>query len=353
MATTKDPEVVFGNPDSSVEEFCVAHIYGFKGIKEKMDEIKTKFSLTDSTEWRSVVVEAGRRKREQMNGQGKGGQGKGGQGKGGQGNGGQGAGGKGKFAKKDRSKKGKSNNFGKEELSGQNIPKEKKEDGNGSTANDKKNKANGNDKKIAKNNGDEKGEESRNETTNGNAKANAKTNGKNNKNKKNQKNKKNDLKLDESHISAPIKEPETQPKATTVDSFFITESGSNYMSTAVVDRVQADGPDDGLARKERRAKQFGNTITPKAKKFNNFGDGKPNGRGKPAEADGPDHPSWSAKRKQKVIPDFQGKKTKFGATDSKATKPAASTGDVHPSWAAKQKQKPTITEFKGLKTTFD
>lgn len=166
-----------------------------------------------------------------------------------------------------------------------------------------------------------------------------------------------------------------EPAATTtVDPFFITNDGSNYVSTAVIDRTQADGPDDALNRRSRRANRLSNNSAgPKAHakvdKFNksaptlkSFGGSSRNDARKevPDNADADVHPSWSAKRKQKSIPAFQGKKMKFDGSGekpandtTKSTNSGEESSKLHPSWVAKQKLKPVITEFKGSKITFD
>lgn len=162
-----------------------------------------------------------------------------------------------------------------------------------------------------------------------------------------------------------------EPAATTmVDPFFITTDGSSYLSTAVIDRTQADGPDDDLNRRSRRANRLNtysagpkanvnNKSTPQLKSFG--GSSRNNARKDvPEKADVDVHPSWSAKRKQKSIPAFQGKKIKFDGSDDKpptsnTKRPidAEESTKLHPSWVAKQKLKPVITEFKGSKITFD
>lgn len=186
--------------------------------------------------------------------------------------------------------------------------------------------------------------------------------------------------------SMPAKPPKTkkdaeeienaeEPVATTmVDPFFITNDGTNYISTAVIDRTQPDGPSDDLNRRSRRANRLNNnsdgpkTHTKNAKfnkappKLQSFGGSSRNETRKdvPDNADADVHPSWSAKRKQKSIPAFQGKKIKFdGSEDKPTTANTKSTSEtdesskLHPSWVAKQKLKPVIAAFKGSKIIFD
>lgn len=143
----------------------------------------------------------------------------------------------------------------------------------------------------------------------------------------------------------------------TEDPFFITSDGTNYLSTsapaAKTDENDAnDSEEESFSgRLNRRARRSGmnlntnsnsnsNTKTKNSSNLNVFS--KP-------EIDPDAHPSWAAKRKLKEIPQFQGKKVKFDEAEDDV-KPKE---ELHPSWAAKQKMKPTITEFKGTKVTFD
>lgn len=307
LTSTKEPGNFFSNVTASAEEVCTAHIHSNKVVKERMDEIKVKYNLDDSTEWRKVVLEVGKRKKaEAFN------------------------------SNRDKGKPG------------QNKPGQRK--GN------KKGAGNAIEKNGAADSTPQKSKQKQKSDT---------TPKSNNKNDNENRNKKSPKQKDSSKKEKPKPnakaEPElpsdsVAPKVTTEDSFFITQNGSSYQSTAVVDRVQADGPDDGLDRKERRAKQFGKTPRPpKVKKFNKFATAEKHDGSKDSTG-GDDHPSWAAKRKQKAIPNFQGKKMKFGE-DGGAEKAQPSTKpvdtNIHPSWAAKQKLKPVLTEFKGTKTTFD
>ncbi|XP_055850135.1 uncharacterized protein LOC129914775 [Episyrphus balteatus] len=175
---------------------------------------------------------------------------------------------------------------------------------------------------------------------------------------------------------------------TTVDPFFFTESGDNYVSTVVIDRVQPEPIQDGLIRRERRD----NTIRPN-KRNNIFRrQSFPNADGfedrrqsvqsgridkrqvklsqNPTTTDEKLHPSWAAKQKLKpAITEFKGHKITFDnegndtavksfnkpskATNHQNKATVSSDENIHPSWAAKQKLKPAITEFKGTKITFD
>lgn len=160
-------------------------------------------------------------------------------------------------------------------------------------------------------------------------------------------------------VDKPIKKNskvKTVTKETTVDPFFITEDGANYV--AVVSRNQEESTNDDDDKKVRPGRQF--SKVPQSKQNNKQTFNKPIkpirlGTNNPNDDDPNVHPSWSAKRKQKALPSFQGKKVKFdndNANSSTNTK-TEDMSNLHPSWAAKQKLKPTITEFKGSKITFD
>lgn len=178
-----------------------------------------------------------------------------------------------------------------------------------------------------------------------------------------------------------LKEPNDAKPVTTVDPFFFTETGDNYLSTVVIDRVQPEAVQDGLIRRERRdhtlrpnkknnvfRKQFGRSehVPQNGRIEKNYGHVvKPS----PAPIDEKLHPSWIAKQKLKpIITEFKGHKIKFDNDGNDTTvvhgkpiklerhqdkTPATSKEDIHPSWAAKQKQKPAIQEFKGTKVVFD
>lgn len=152
----------------------------------------------------------------------------------------------------------------------------------------------------------------------------------------------------------------------TVDSFFITENGSNYMSSVVLNQNQDDEDINtnlpfhkknvnknqvhtpGINRRQRRQGITVPTFVPKPIE-------------PPKKVVNEDvHPSWLAKQKQRSIQEFQGKKITFDDSGNNQPIPkkivAAPTEPdktLHPSWAAKLKQKPVMTEFKGSKIVFD
>lgn len=173
-------------------------------------------------------------------------------------------------------------------------------------------------------------------------------------------------------VNKKIKKEEIEIKeeipVQTVDSFFITESGSNYMSSVVLDQNQNDEDINtdlpfhkkvikknivhtpGINRRQRRQGITVPTFVPQPietpkKKLNEDV-----------------HPSWLAKQKQRSIQEFQGKKITFDDSGNNSKKFVTAKISVpepvpdktlHPSWAAKLKQKPIMTEFKGSKIVFD
>lgn len=192
---------------------------------------------------------------------------------------------------------------------------------------------------------------------------------------------------------------------TVVDPFFFTDSGDNYLSTVIIDRIQPEPLQDGLIRRERRDHTFRpnkkNNIFRRQSAQNGF-DGEfekskhfiKSGRidkhknfevnTNAVSIDEKLHPSWAAKQKLKpAIAEFKGHKITFdndgNNTENKSFKikleksfshkkqttfekyknSGAKTNavqidkQIHPSWAAKQKLKPTIADFKGHKITFD
>lgn len=121
---------------------------------------------------------------------------------------------------------------------------------------------------------------------------------------------------------------------TTVDDFFITADGSNYLSNAVVISIQKDDNDT-------ESKPF-----PSKKQSHEFvmngGIDSGQSRKKFDRNSGP-------KR-------FAGEKRKWNDESNgpvKVKEERKIDPNLHPSWVAKQKQKPTITEFKGTRITFD
>lgn len=147
----------------------------------------------------------------------------------------------------------------------------------------------------------------------------------------------------------------------TADPFFLTGTGESYLATKIVDRIQPNGPNDGLDRKERRAQQFGSKPKAIPKSHKSYDTpAVPIRPSKPVQIPDDLHPSWAAKMKSKGIDKFQGKKMKFDDDEppkvvSKTVAPQAKEDaeKIHPSWAAKQKLKPVISEFKGSKIVFD
>lgn len=149
----------------------------------------------------------------------------------------------------------------------------------------------------------------------------------------------NEVKPDESDESSETEEENNAeesgvdvPAPTTVDDFFITADGSNYLSTAVINRNQEEDSDDE-SKDHQRGKGF--ERRPRESSFFHKDDKKP--------------VKLAGNR-------FEGTKRKW--TDEKEEivqkeQPRKLDPELHPSWQAKQKLKPTITEFKGKKITFD
>lgn len=120
---------------------------------------------------------------------------------------------------------------------------------------------------------------------------------------------------------------------TTVDDFFITADGTNYLSTAVISRNQEEGSDDDGAGHLPRSTGFEKKS--RESSFFHKSDKKP---------------------VKLAVNRFDGSKRKFtneGDNQICEKKQTKIDPELHPSWQAKQKLKPTITEFKGKKITFD
>lgn len=134
---------------------------------------------------------------------------------------------------------------------------------------------------------------------------------------------------DESDTESTSAKQDTAP-STTVDEFFITADGSNYLSTAVSNTKQDDESDD--ESHPNRGKEF--IKKPHEASFFHKSDKKPV---KPATNR------------------IDNKKRKWTENEEEVqtVKESKFDPELHPSWQAKQKQKPIITEFKGKKITFD
>lgn len=127
----------------------------------------------------------------------------------------------------------------------------------------------------------------------------------------------------------------TTEAPTTVDDFFITANGSNYLSNAVVNSVQKDD-------KNTESKPF-----PPKKQSHEF------------VMNGGIGPGQSGKRFQRNagLKRFAAEKRNWNDTINdvpvEVKEERKINLDLHPSWVAKQKQKPTIADFRGTKITFD
>lgn len=110
----------------------------------------------------------------------------------------------------------------------------------------------------------------------------------------------------------------------TVDEFFITTEGTSYMSTAV--NTQNDNSNNVSEHKSKKAKK-------------------------------PKHSKAVGKFEREDTPKKNSGKQKWNNEKDESIEEEKSIKEIdsslHPSWIAKQKQKPTITEFKGSRITFD
>ncbi|XP_055326956.1 serum response factor-binding protein 1 [Sitodiplosis mosellana] len=131
----------------------------------------------------------------------------------------------------------------------------------------------------------------------------------------------------------PAEKNQVSEPPTTVDDFFITADGSNYLSTAIPNQKQEVDSDGETNQRLYRSKDF--DRKPKEASFFHKSDKKPV---KLAV-------NRSEGTKRKWLDD---REEQTGQPMEKKVDP-----ELHPSWQAKQKLKPTITEFKGKKITFD
>lgn len=131
-----------------------------------------------------------------------------------------------------------------------------------------------------------------------------------------------------------LNETSTTVAPTTVDDFFITADGSNYLSNAVVNSTQKDDNDTEPKSfpPKKQSHEFvmngGVGSGPPGKKFER-NSGPKKFAGEKRKWNDPSNDPVEVKEERKIDP------------------------NLHPSWIAKQKQKPTIAAFKGTKITFD
>lgn len=174
----------------------------------------------------------------------------------------------------------------------------------------------------------------------------------------------NTSKMKVEHVSDE-EEPE-QEEDLVVDPFFITDTGENYLSTAVVKRNQNDEDDNNENKRdlhmiklnnsdkksvdfrERRQQNRNNNQRDKRapnnrNSWNNDKDRSTQNKWNNKQSNGRDKFSQNKWSDKKQTPqDFRNKNTKNTNEEDK----------LHPSWAAKQKLKPVITGFQGKKITF-
>uniref|UniRef100_A0A182KHP6 Sulfatase N-terminal domain-containing protein n=1 Tax=Anopheles christyi TaxID=43041 RepID=A0A182KHP6_9DIPT len=188
---------------------------------------------------------------------------------------------------------------------------------------------------------------------------------------------------------APEDEDEPDECEVLTDSFFITETGEQYVTIAPKLKPQAEGDEVKeeeeswklINKRKKRAQQWEETYNDKeldtglhnakqSKIRKNF-----EGKGRfhsekqtygetsvPVNIKDDLHPSWAAKQAQKGIKPFAGKKIVFeeghnnanfeAVTDNRFTSENSKQSDLHPSWAAKQAQQ-GIKPFAGKRVVFD
>lgn len=176
----------------------------------------------------------------------------------------------------------------------------------------------------------------------------------------------------EKQFQLESKQEENLEKILTEDSFFITETGRTYLSTAVNSTVRDENAENIHTITEPNSFKKANTSLQKSVDRGSY-----NKKLVFREHENKKfiferkHPSWEAKEKVRpVIKKFQGTKIRFDETDIKKqdtrsipndvgidtktmTKREITGQDKHPSWVAKQKMRPTIQAFQGTKIRFD
>lgn len=338
LTSSIDPQKILTNPSSKPEELIIAQIKLCKGVKDSIQSVREKLDLDNASGWQNIVKEFGRKI---------------------------------KLTAKDKARKLKIIKKIKEKKSkkGEKVKLVKDENGTATEEGSKTETSNGwivEDINVPnvlisdpKNNEDL---EKIREATKKNA---------NRKTKENAEEKKN---VEESKIIEKItKEDIPEPPIKSLDSFFFTSSGRNYMATAVPERPQTNEestnqwPDrkplihdnnrkfHNQTRERNRPNFHENPSKPSfdKRRTNLHGNSSKSPFDKRKNENNDLHPSWLAKRQNNgAIGKFEGKKIKF---DEEPKVNAVIDGDskIHPSWAAKQKQKPIISEFKGTKIKFD
>ncbi|XP_049282976.1 uncharacterized protein LOC125763664 isoform X8 [Anopheles funestus] len=209
----------------------------------------------------------------------------------------------------------------------------------------------------------------------------------NNPNQSSLKNKKQTNKKKLANYKTPEEEDDKDGYQMITDSFFITDSGEQYVAVAPKFKPQADDDvekyeeswklNNRKRRREQHTTNAGDTEAydtdwnqPEASKVsvNHVMKSKstryeePHMFGSSFINEQDLHPSWAAKQAQKGIKPFAGKRVLFDAEgdggssttyNQQATgKFKTQNGDLHPSWAAKQAQK-GIKPFAGKKVLFD
>ncbi|XP_037807351.1 myb-like protein X [Lucilia sericata] len=172
--------------------------------------------------------------------------------------------------------------------------------------------------------------------------------------------------------NVPVSEEEDpEEEEMVVDPFFITDTGENYLSTAVIKRNQNNENDNEEKRDLHMIKL--NNYDKKSTDFKDrreqnrdrnqrdFNQNRPQNNNWNKREEGREHQNkWQQNRQTNNGRDGKFSQNKWNdrkKTDSRQDfkHKAANTNveeNLHPSWAAKQKLKPVITGFQGKKITF-
>lgn len=333
LVSQANPNRILTNALSSANEISLAHLCLQKLVATKIEQIKDKYNLNDTTvEWRSLIREIGKKKQK-------------------------------KVAMETNKKKNAERK--------QEVKKVKDAEKKRSEWLEENLENDGEAGSESKGNSD--GEHAVKESDQSDNETDALTSEQSSKKlktklpqKKVEKKLTNDKKVKQNVVKKSAKIEVEEPLAKKLkftkpslkqDSFFVTSSGSAYMATAVEERYQPAGPNDGLDRRERRAQKFGkSTGRPRPQPTTSFFDRNEQKKHSTPAIPEDIHPSWAAKQKVKGIEQFKGTKIKFNEEPKKLSIPTAENTlnreKLHPSWLAKQKLKPVISEFKGKKITF-
>lgn len=269
------------NSDSTVEQLAVGYFCEHKSVNGILDAIRNKLKLDESSNWRRSVRKLFKKKDKTLN------------------------------AERVKEKKKKTSFTETDDTDSKATAKNKnKKVQQKSEANGKSEKPEKSPKKQKQQVAQENAEQDKSEESDDSSKSD-----------------------DDTDVKSTKENDVSEPPPTTVDEFFITADGSNYLSTAVVNRNQEEDSDGNDNQHFYQGKDF--ERKPREASFFHKSDKKPV---KPS------------------VNRFEGTKRKWSNESEeqvhKSTEKKIDT-ELHPSWLAKQKLKPTITEFKGKKIKFD